>query len=270
MNAPRVWPVFLAYVLAFCTIVSFSLMAAVLVHALNPEVPEREVFEGLPGLIAGGLASALALLFTVAMVARPLAPARLRLLPGRERGRDLAVVILGVLALGQALDSLTTLAGVSERGSMALIRRAVETAEGPDLFLAVLVIGVLAGTAEELFFRAYMQTRLRERWRPAVAIVVTSAAFGLLHFEWLHALLAFALGLYLGWVTEVMGTALPAIAAHVVNNALFTVLTAAFGETGGVELNGVLLAAGVTVFVACVVHLRQAFGAPPAPPPAAT
>ncbi len=269
MSGPRVWPVFVAYVLAFFTIVSFSLMAAVVVHGLNPDLPEREVFDGLPGLIAGGLASALALLFTVSMVARPVSPARLRLLPGRERGRDLAVMILGVLALGQALDSLTTLAGVGERGSMVVIRRAVQSAAGPDLFLAVVVIGVLAGTAEELFFRAYMQTRLRERWAAPVAIVVTSVAFGLLHFEWLHAVLAFGLGLYLGWITELTGSALPAIAAHVVNNSLFTVLTAALGEVEGVEINAILLAAGVAVFAGCLFHLRRTFAVPPAPPPAA-
>jgi membrane protease YdiL (CAAX protease family) len=122
----------------------------------------------------------------------------------------------------------------------------------------VLVIGVLAGTAEELFFRAYMQTRLGERLRPALAVLVTSAGFAFLHLEWLHALLAFVLGLYLGWITERAGSALPAIACHVVNNALFTILTALFSAVEAVPVNAALLAGGALVFAACIVWLRRA------------
>ena len=55
-------------------------------------------------------------------------------------------------------------------------RRVLETAVGPDLFGAVVVFGVIAGAAEELFFRGYMQTRLAEAWGPSRAIVVTAAA----------------------------------------------------------------------------------------------
>ncbi|MBI3635738.1 MAG: CPBP family intramembrane metalloprotease [Candidatus Rokubacteria bacterium] len=267
---PRVWPVFLAYVLAFMTIVSFSVMAAMALRAANPDIPERDVFEGLPGLIAGGLASSSALLVTLIAVNRPLQVWSLRLRPGRERGRDLAVIIVGVLALGQALDSLTTLAGLATRGSLSAIRRAVYGAGGPELFAAVVVIGILAGTAEELFFRGYMETRLRLRLHPGAAVVATSFCFGLMHFEWLHAFLAFALALYLGYVTEVTGSVLPAIAAHVVNNTLFTLLTAAFGEVAGRGINTALLLAGIAVFAACLVWLRRVFPTPvPLPLPAA-
>src|SRR5437667_189922 len=150
------------------------------------------------------------------------------------------------------------LAGLGDKGTMAAIRSALAAAVGPELFLAVLVIGVLAGSAEELFFRGYMQTRLGQRLPPAVAVLVTSVAFGLLHLEWIHALLALVLGLYLGWITEVAGSALPAIACHVINNTLFTVLTALVGPVGGAGLNAVLLAASGCVFVGSVVWLRRA------------
>src|SRR2546430_15037446 len=90
--------------------------------------------------------------------------------------------------LFRSLDSLATLAGLGDKGTMAAIRSALAAAVGPELFLAVLVIGVLAGSAEELFFRGYMQTRLGQRLPPAVAVLVTSVAFGVLHLEWVHAL----------------------------------------------------------------------------------
>ena len=154
---PRLWPVFLVYVAAFAGIVAASLVAAVVVHDLYPDLPPQVALEGLPGLIAGALASSSVLVLTVFFVTRPLLPATLRLLPGRERGMDLGAMIVGTLALGQALDSAAILAGVGQQGAMAMIQRALRGATGPDLFNAVLVIGVMAGVAEETFFRGYMQ-----------------------------------------------------------------------------------------------------------------
>lgn len=255
---PRLWPVFAAYGVAFVAIIALSILAAAVLRSLYPEVPDRALFEGLPGLIAGGTASSLALALTVLLFNRPLEPVLLRLTPGWESGRMLLVMIVGMLALGQTLDSLTMLVGLGQKSAMTAIRNALSGAVGPELFLAVVVIGVLAGTAEEIFFRGYMQTRLGQRLRPSVAVLVTSVAFGLLHLEWIHAILAFALGLYLGWVTELAGSALPAIACHVINNALFTLLTAAFGTVEAPEPNVVLLAVSALVFAGAIAWLRRA------------
>ncbi|MBI4634815.1 MAG: CPBP family intramembrane metalloprotease [Candidatus Rokubacteria bacterium] len=259
---PRLWPVFVAYLSAFVAIVVASIAAAVALRASYPDLPEREVLSGLPALLAGGAASSVALVVTVLVVTRPLEAARLRLLPGREGGRHLLVMIVGVLALGQALDSVTTLSGLADRGAMPAIRQALAGAKGIELFVAVAVIGLMAGTAEELFFRGYMQTRLRERWRPAVAVLATSACFGILHLEWIHASLAFVLGLYLGFVTEASGSTLPAVACHVVNNAVFTVLTVTVGTVEGLWQNTLLLGGSVAVFAACVAWLRRALPRP--------
>jgi membrane protease YdiL (CAAX protease family) len=256
-DRPPLWRVFLAYVTAFVAIVILSIIAAGTVRALHPELPESAMFEGLPGLLAGGIASSAGLLLTVLLVDRGGSLARLRLVPGRETGRALVVMVVGMLALAQLLDSLTMLAGLGQHGAMVAIRRALAQAVGPDLFLAVLVIGVLAGSAEEIFFRGYMQTRLGERLPAEAAVVVTSVGFGVLHLEWLHAVLAFALGLYLGWITELAGSALPAIVCHVVNNALFTMLTALWGTPEGAPLNAGLAAISGVAFAGCVVWLRQ-------------
>ena len=263
MSAPRVWPVLVAYLLAFVAILSFSLVAAVLLRASFPELSEREVFDGLPGNLAGATASAAALVVTLLIVAKPVDPVRLRLVPGRETGAQLGAMIVGTLALGQALDSVTVLAGFANRGAMAVIRRAIESATGPDLFAAVVVIGVLAGSAEEVFFRGYMQGRLRERFTPAVAVMLTSVAFALLHLEWIHAGMALVLGLWLGFVTEQAGSALPAVAAHVINNALFTLVTALLGNLDDRALNIALLAGASAIFVGCAFRVRRLSTAPP-------
>ena len=256
-DRPRLWPVFAAYAGAFAAIVVLSILAAGVVRSLYPDLPEPAVFEGLPGLLAGGIASSTALLLTTLIASRGRPLAGLRLVPGRETGRALAFMVVGMLALGQTLDSLTMLAGLGQQGSMVAIRRALAQAAGPDLFLAVLVIGGLAGTAEEVFFRAYMQTRLVERVPPGAAVIIASVCFGVLHLEWLHALLALALGLYLGWITELTGSALPAVACHVINNALFTILTASWGTLDGLAINAALATVGALAFTGCVVWLRH-------------
>jgi membrane protease YdiL (CAAX protease family) len=256
-SPPKLWVIFVTYVLAAVGIVVASLLAALVLHLVRPDVPDAEVLSGLPGLLAGGLASSTALGLTVLIAASELSPARLRLVPGRETGTTLAVMIVGVLSLGEALDSLVAVTGLAHRGSMEAIRRALVDASGPELFFSVVVIAFLAGSAEEVFFRGYMQSQLRAHWRPSVAIVVTSACFGLLHADGIHTPLAFALGLYLGFVTELAGSALPAIACHVVNNAVFTVLTAAGGSLAGFWPNLAMLGFTTMLFVACVVWLTR-------------
>lgn len=249
--------VFFVYGLAAVAILVASVLAVAILHAAEPDLAPDEILRGLRGLIATALASSAALLGTCWLATRRLTLAQLRLVPARERGRDLAVAIVGVLALGQALDSLTIIAGVAERGTMQAIRQALSGVSGPDLFAAVLVIGPIAGTAEEVFFRGYMQSMLRARWPAAVAIVVTSVGFALLHFDWVHGVLAFALGLYLGLCTEVTGSALPAVAGHVVNNSLFTLLTALVGSLPGVQTNVVLLLVTGVIFIGCVAWLAR-------------
>jgi membrane protease YdiL (CAAX protease family) len=255
---PRVWPVFLAYLLAVLTVIVASLAALGALRAANPDVPDTELLAGVMGLLAGGLASSTALVLTVVLVSHPFDPAALRLLPGRETGPILAAAVLGMLALGQALDSATMLVGLGHRGSMPAIRHALTGIDGSELFGAVVVLGLMAGAAEELFFRGYMLSRLRLAWRPGPAIFATSVAFGLLHMEWIHAAMAFVLGVYLGVLTERTGSALPAVVCHVVNNSVFTVLTAVTGTIDGRRVNAILLVISVVLFLAsAAVVLRR-------------
>jgi membrane protease YdiL (CAAX protease family) len=262
VDRPRLWPVFLSCVAAFVTIVAFSLLAVAVVRSQYPDVPDRVSLEGFPGLLAGSIASSSAFLLTTLVASGGPAPAALRLVPGRESGRTLVLALVGMLALGQTLDSLTELTGLARHGNMAMIRNALAQVAGPDLFLAVLIVGVMAGSAEEIFFRGYMQTRLVQRLPRGVTVLITSLCFGVFHLDWLHGLLALILGLYLGWLTELTGSALPAVACHVINNTLFTVLTATWGTVGGFELNVALGAAGAVVFVGVIFGLRRAPSGP--------
>jgi membrane protease YdiL (CAAX protease family) len=259
----RPWSVLVVYVTAVVLIVVVSGLTLITLRAWSPDVSDRDLAQSLSGLLAGSLASSAALLLTVALAERPVEPARLGLAPGRETGRTLAVMVLGILALGQTLDSAAQLAGFGEVGTVGIVRRALEGALGPELVAAILVIGVVAGAAEEVFFRGVMQRRLRFFWRPLPALVVTSAGFALLHVDPYHPhaipfVLTFALSLYLGFVVEVARSTLPAVVCHVVNNVVFTLQVALGWSLLPPRLNAALALGGAVVFLGCVTWLRRA------------
>lgn len=88
-------------------------------------------------------------------------------------------------------------------------------------------ISLLAGLGEEMFFRGLMQDGLtawlgssmglRETLGSCLAVVVTSAVFGLLHgISAFYVLLAGLIGAYLGWWRIVTGNLLGPIVAHAV------------------------------------------------------
>jgi membrane protease YdiL (CAAX protease family) len=206
----------------------------------------------------GSLAASSGLLLALLLFVRPLDATRFRLRPGWETGPALTVMTLGVLVLSQTLESLARLLGLADQGSLVLFRQALERARGPDLFAAVLVLGLGAGIAEEVFFRGYMQSRLREHWPVPAAVLVTSLAFAVLHLSVVHSVLALALGLYLGFVAEVSGSTLPAIVCHVVNNVVFTLQTAVGFAVLDRDANLIAAAVGPVLVVLCVLWLRRA------------
>jgi len=89
---------------------------------------------------------------------------------------------------------------------------------------------------------------------------VTAACFGVLHVDvsGLHMVLAFAMGLYLGFVVERTGSVLPAIVCHVVNNVVYTLQTAFGGTLQDRRANAVVAAACGLLFVLCLAWLRRA------------
>jgi membrane protease YdiL (CAAX protease family) len=261
----RAWHVFATYGAAVAGIVATTILAIELLRSAYPDVPDAELVRSLPGLLAGALAASSGLLLTLLLVVRPLDAARLRLRPGWETGPTIAVMVLGILALSQTLDSTTRLTGLAERGSLAVLGQVLERARGADLFAAVVVLGFVAGAAEEVFFRGYMQWRLREHWSAGSAVLATSVCFALLHGDVTatHAVAALALGLYLGFVAESTGSTLPAIVCHVVNNVVYTLQTALGLSLAGRDANLVAAAVGVVLFVGCALWVRRAAPRPP-------
>jgi membrane protease YdiL (CAAX protease family) len=216
-------------------------------------------------LILTVLPTALTLVATAVVFALPRTPARLGLVAFAGPPSAWLAAVVGVLALGEVLDSLVALLGLFDHGALGEFRRAVAGADRNELILAMFTLGLCAGTAEELFFRGLLQPRFVERWGPWAGIAVTAFLFGLMHFDPIHSTLAGAMGLWLGFVRHRTGSVLPTMAAHVINNIVAT-LGAASGLVPDRPLVTAAVGAGATLLlVLAFLRLRRV-----SPPPAAS
>jgi membrane protease YdiL (CAAX protease family) len=186
------------------------------------------------GLMACGCLEGLVLL-AVAVVAARLEGAgvavRLRLVPSRGARWAPLAAICGLVGLTFAYSAATELAWSQGWGVMDLIASALRRPSPTRFALAVVAIGVVPAVGEETLFRGYIQPALTPSLGRWPAIVLTAAAFGVLHRDALQGAGAFAAGVFLGWTVERTGGLGPAIAAHAANNATFVVL-ASFGAAG--------------------------------------
>jgi uncharacterized protein len=256
---------FLGYAVAFAATIVVSVLAMWVFFPVRGDEDLERAFERLPVVLVGGLVSSTVLSLTAVAAAGSPRFLRLRLVPTDVSAGAVLMMVLGVLTLGQSLESLSVVLGVGEGGAMGMFRRVLTGISGIDLLLAVLVIGILAPFGEELFFRGFMQTRLRERWGVRATVTASALCFAALHLEWVHAALAFVLGLYLGFVTEASGSIRPAILCHLVNNTASTLLTASFGWVTGFWPHLCLGSLTTAIFIVSLILLRSML---PATPPA--
>jgi membrane protease YdiL (CAAX protease family) len=134
----------------------------------------------------------------------------------RQTGRRLWILVGATLAYGFAADLVLKYFHPPSE-TWFLVPQNAFTA------LAILVLAVLvAPIVEELVFRGYTYTVLRQRIGRNATIVLTAALFAILHYEATHlyALAVFPIGLSLGMIREMTGSIKPAILFHAFNNFL--------------------------------------------------
>ena len=188
-----------------------------------------------PGL-RGVLASVLLVSFSLAAVAVALArggpgvKARLRL--GAPPAVDAAVMGLGTLGLGSALDAWVFLLGLRDEGTLGMMHDLLGGLVGPAQLGAALVVGLAPGLGEELFFRGYVLRKLAFTDGAPVALVVSALLFGAFHADLVQAPAAAVVGLYLGVAVRRTGSLWVGVVAHVVNNVGATLFGAGHDGPG--------------------------------------
>ncbi|MFO0863468.1 MAG: CPBP family intramembrane glutamic endopeptidase [Gemmataceae bacterium] len=130
----------------------------------------------------------------------------------------------------------------------------------PNTRIMLAVALALQGMLEEGFFRGYLFNSVRTLAKPWTTIVVTALLFGLLHLVMggplgiERVLPSTILGLLLGWVAAMSGSATPSMLQHAIHNAFLIGLGLhTFGEAERVShLHLALGAAGTAVGIALV------------------
>lgn len=90
-----------------------------------------------------------------------------------------------------------------------------------DLVMGLLIVGVLAGLSEELFFRGALQRLLLTRpMNPHAAIWLTALVFSLFHMQFFGFVPRLLLGALFGYAAWWSGSLWTAVAAHIFNNSL--------------------------------------------------
>src|SRR5258708_4009122 len=224
-----IWSTLLVYGIAFAAVFGLQLLAVTRLLTWGTGALELER-DALPARRVGVPASSLTLIAIALLAAGRPRSLRLRLLPSGVPAREIVVMVVGILALSQALESLVLLLDVGTGPALEWMSHTMASAPPLGLALAVVVVGLFAPVGEELFFRGYMLTRLRQVWSPGPAILVSAVAFGIIHGEWVHGLLAAGIGVYLGLVTQRSGSVVPAMICHVVNNTASVLLSAWLGS----------------------------------------
>lgn len=91
------------------------------------------------------------------------------------------------------------------------------------LLSGILVVGVITGFSEELFFRAGLQRLLGKAMSGKIAIWVTAIIFSTLHFQFFGFIPRLLLGAFLGYLYYWTGSIWVSIFAHALNNSLVVI-----------------------------------------------
>jgi len=94
----------------------------------------------------------------------------------------------------------------------------------PSIWAVILVLAVTPAICEEIAFRGFILSGMRQMGHKWVAILATSVFFGAAHMILQQSLTACMVGLVLGYLAIQTGSLLPSIAYHVTHNSLSMVM----------------------------------------------
>lgn len=142
----------------------------------------------------------------------------------------------------------------SEENAAEMIRTLMGGKTVGSLVMTVLLVGLLAGFSEELFFRGMIQRLLiTSRVNPHIAIWATAVVFSAIHMQFYGFFPRMLLGAYFGYVMWWSRSLWTAVFAHCFNNVIAGIaMWQTFGESG--EISGNMLD-GRVGWIAAIISL---------------
>ena len=149
------------------------------------------------------------------------------------RGSNYAVAIL--LGVSGWLFNIGFISLLSEaglfKGSFKAMEEAMAFVGVNNIFISIIVIGIVAPFAEEFLFRGMIFKTLSKSMSIPAVIIIQGVLFGLYHMNLVQGLYATLLGILFGYVTFKTKSLWPAVIMHMVNNTVATIAPLALGES---------------------------------------
>lgn len=125
------------------------------------------------------------------------------------------------LGVGVMLGSVTLMRILNLRGVESPVRKLLE--DPATLPLAVAAVAIAGPIAEELFFRGFLQPLLVASSGAPAGILLTGAAFGMLHYpqsggRWAQVAIITLAGCVFGWARHLSGSTIAAAGMHMAYN----------------------------------------------------
>ena len=129
------------------------------------------------------------------------------------------------MELGPALSKLEEFIKSLEETAEAATEQLLKADTIWGLLLNLIIIALIPAIGEELTFRGLLQQSLTRRIKnPHIAILIASAIFSFIHFQFYGFLPRMFLGILLGYLFYTSGSLLPNILMHFLNNGSVVVL----------------------------------------------
>ena len=126
----------------------------------------------------------------------------------------------------------------------------------PERLLVILVVAAVPALCEEVMFRGFIQKSFELKFKPYLAILITSLFFGLYHFNPYGLIPLAALGFYFGFAVYLSDSILTSMSLHFLNN-LFAILMIFIAGNEQIinpsPNNAVDLKSSITIFVSLLV-----------------
>ena len=118
-----------------------------------------------------------------------------------------------------------------ENSSNAISENLLNSNSAWGIISGVLVIGILTGFSEELFFRGGLQGLLSSSALNKISCIWISAiVFSTMHFQFFGFFPRLLMGAFFGYLLYWTGSLWPAIFAHILNNGLIVIIAGLLGQ----------------------------------------
>lgn len=140
----------------------------------------------------------------------------------------LVAALLFGISLWPVLYELNLVVGIASRAEslQRMLETLVDDLEKTPLIIKLTALAFAPALCEELFFRGFLQTSLRQRYSATGTIAATAILFGLFHIVVRDSLFlermipSTLMGIILGTMLERSGSVLPGMLLHAVHNGL--------------------------------------------------